>query len=69
MGEKDMVFPNCYGIVDEQHDFDTAIDILASRRLPLGTMVTHTFPLDRAQEALDTAYDKSTGSIKVQLVP
>ena len=69
VGERDLIFACCYGIIDERHDFDVAIDILASRRLPFADMVTHTFPLDRAQEALETAYDKSTGSIKVQLVP
>ena len=68
MGEKDLLFPNCYSIIDERHDFDVAIDILASGRLPLRDAVTHTFRLDQAQEALDTAYDKSTGSIKVQLM-
>ena len=68
-GEKDLVFAACYGIIGARHDFDVALDILAARQLPLKDMVTHTFPLEQAQEALDTAYDKSTGSIKVQLIP
>ena len=68
-GETDLIFANCYAIIDQRHDFDVAIDIIASRRFPLKDMVTHTFPLERAQEALETAYDKSTGSIKVQLIP
>ena len=69
VGERDLVFACCYSISHERHDFDVAIDIIASRRLPFADMVTHTFPLEQAQEALDTAYDKSTGSIKVQLLP
>jgi threonine dehydrogenase-like Zn-dependent dehydrogenase len=69
VGEKDMLFANCYAISGERHDFDVALDILAARRLPLRDLVTHTYPLERAPEALETAYDKSTGSLKVQLTP
>ena len=68
-GEVDLIFANCYAIIDQRADFDVAIDILASAGLPLEDMVTHIFPLEEAQRALETAYDKSTGSIKVQLVP
>ena len=68
-GEKALLFANCYSIRDERHDFDVALDILSSGRLPLRELVTHTFPLDEAREALETAYDKSTHCIKVQLVP
>jgi threonine dehydrogenase-like Zn-dependent dehydrogenase len=69
IGEQELVFPNCYSISDGRHDFDVALDIIASRQFPLGDLVTHTYPLDRAQEALETAFDKSTGSIKVLLLP
>jgi threonine dehydrogenase-like Zn-dependent dehydrogenase len=69
LNEQAIVFAQCYSILEERHDFDIAIDILASGTLPLEDMVTHTFPLERVQEAFSTAYDKSTGSIKVQLVP
>jgi threonine dehydrogenase-like Zn-dependent dehydrogenase len=67
--ERDLITANCYSIADQRHDFDVAIDILASGRLPLRDMVTHTFALDDARVALETAYDKSTHCIKVQLVP
>jgi len=30
-------------------------------------MVTHRFPLADVQSAVDTAYDKNSGSIKVQI--
>jgi threonine dehydrogenase-like Zn-dependent dehydrogenase len=68
VGEKDLLFACCYSIIDQRHDFDVAIDILSSRRFPLLDLVTHTFSLERAQDALETAYDKSTGAIKVQLL-
>ena len=63
-----LIFACCYSIIDQRHDFDVAIDILSARRFPLLDLVTHTFSLERAQDALGTAYDKSTGAIKVQLV-
>jgi len=68
-GERDLIYAVCYSAMDERHDFDIAADIITSRRLPMADMVTHTFPLEKAQQALETAYDKSTGSIKVHIVP
>lgn len=65
--EQSIVFSVCYGIMDGRHDFEMAIDLMASGALDLKQMVTHTFPLSQMQQALDTAYDKSTGSVKVQL--
>lgn len=64
--EQAIIFAQCYSYIDEIHDFTIARDIMASRRLPLKEMVTHTFPLDKAKEAIDLAMDKSTGCIKVQ---
>ena len=69
IGEQELVFPNCYSISDGRHDFDVAMDIIASRRFPFRDMVTHIYALEQAQQALETAYDKSTGSIKVLLMP
>ncbi len=66
--EQAIIFAQCYSYIDEIHDFTIARDIVASRRLPMQEMVTHTFPLEKAQEAIDTAMDKSTGSVKVQFV-
>ena len=64
--ELSIIFSQCYAFIDEIHDFTIARDIISAGRLPFKEMVTHTFPFDRAQEALDTAYDKTTGCIKVQ---
>jgi len=67
--EQSIIFALCYAYTDEIHDFEIARDIIAAGRLPLKELVTHTFPFEKAQEALDTAYDKSTGCIKVQFLP
>jgi threonine dehydrogenase-like Zn-dependent dehydrogenase len=61
-------FPICYGTIDGRHDFAVAIELIASGRAPVERLVTHRYPLDAAPEAFRTAADKSTGSVKVQLV-
>jgi threonine dehydrogenase-like Zn-dependent dehydrogenase len=61
-------FPICYGVVDGRHDFDVAIELIASGRAPVERMVTHRFGIDEAPTAFQTAADKSTRSVKVQLV-
>jgi threonine dehydrogenase-like Zn-dependent dehydrogenase len=61
-------FPICYGTIDGRHDFDVAIELIASGRAPVEQLVTHRFALEEASRAFATAADKSTGSVKVQLV-
>lgn len=65
--EQSIIFSACYGIMDGRHDFEMAIDLMGSGKIDLKPMVTHKYPLTEMPEALVTAYDKSTGSIKVQL--
>ena len=65
--EHSIIFSACYGIMDGRHDFEMAVDLMGSGKVDLKPMVTHTFPLTEMPQALATAYDKSTGSIKVQL--
>ncbi len=65
--EQSFIFSVCYGIMDGRHDFEMAIDLMASNKVDLKPMVTHTFPLIEMPNALTTAYDKSMGSVKVQL--
>ncbi|MDE2823144.1 MAG: zinc-binding dehydrogenase [Chloroflexota bacterium] len=65
--EQSFIFSVCYGIMDGRHDFEMAIDFMGSGRIDLKPMVTHTYPLTEMPQALATAYDKSTGSVKVQL--
>ena len=64
--EQSIIFSSCYSIMDGRHDYELAIEMIASGRAPVEQMVTHRFPLEEAQLAFETAYDKSTGSIKVQ---
>jgi L-iditol 2-dehydrogenase len=47
-------------------DTREALDLLATRRIPVADLVTHRFPIDRAREAFDRARDPD-GSVKVVL--
>ena len=65
--EQSIIFSSCYGVIDGYHDYETAIDILSDGINSLVEIVTHKYPLSDIQEAFVCAYDKSTGSIKVQI--
>ncbi len=65
--EQSIVFATCYGIANGQHDYEVAIDLMSSGRVSLKQMVTHKYTLDDIQKGFETAYDKTTGSIKVQI--
>ena len=65
--EQSIIFSSCYSLLDGKHDYEIAIDQLASGRVDLDPMVTHRFPLERIGEAFETAYDKTSGSVKVQI--
>ena len=58
----------CYGIINGTHDFEVAINMLSKRSVNLEEIVTHTYPLENIEEGFKTAYDKSTGSIKVHIL-
>lgn len=49
----------------QSYCWDFPIAIAAARDLPMQKFITHTFPLDQLQQALDTALDPKSGSIKV----
>jgi threonine dehydrogenase-like Zn-dependent dehydrogenase len=67
--EVSITFPICYGVIDGRHDFEVAIEIIASGRVSTDGMVTHRFPLEQAAAAFQTAADKSSGSLKVHIRP
>jgi 2-desacetyl-2-hydroxyethyl bacteriochlorophyllide A dehydrogenase len=69
MKEARMVASMVYNDPGKGSDFAIALEILAEHRDKLRPVVSHTFPMDRAQEAFETAADKSTGAIKVLLGP
>ena len=65
--EISMVWSAVYGIIDGRHDYEVAIDLMASGRVALKQLVSHKFPLHRIQNGFDASNDKSSGAIKVQI--
>jgi L-iditol 2-dehydrogenase len=65
--EQSIIFSACYSILDGRHDYEIAIDLMASGQVPLKRIITHRFPLEDIQKGFDAAQDKATGSIKVQI--
>ena len=65
--ELSVIFSSCYSILDGRHDYEIAIDLMRTQIVDLRKLVTHQFPFQDIQVAFDTAADKSTGSIKVQV--
>lgn len=54
-----------YMVRRSRNTLHRAAQIAATKKLPLERLVTHIFPLDRAQEAFDTASEYRDGCLKV----
>lgn len=65
--EQSIHFSSCYGVMDGKHDYEMAIDMFSTGTTKLEDIVTHEFGLDNIQKGFECAYDKTTGSIKVQI--
>ena len=48
-------------------DFRIAVDLIANKRIDVSPLITHTFPLSRAQEAFTLFANRADGVIKVVL--
>lgn len=67
--ELTLVGSSCYGRERPEADFGSAIRIVQQNRTPLAELVTHRFGLDQVPAAFATAADKTSGSVKVQIMP
>ena len=67
--ELDIVGSICYGNRNGRREFAAAVDLLGEEYENVKDLVTHRFPLDDVGTAFETALDKATGSLKVQLDP
>ncbi|KAL7273875.1 hypothetical protein RUND412_003236 [Rhizina undulata] len=63
MAEVDLKFINRY-----HHQWPQAIRVLQSRYMDLKPLITHTFPLEKAVEALELVGNRGAGSIKVNIL-
>lgn len=59
----------CYASDVQRGDFAITTDLLAQRAAHFEPVITHRFSLGEINKAFETALDKSTQSIKVQVMP
>jgi threonine dehydrogenase-like Zn-dependent dehydrogenase len=59
----------CYGTADGEPEFAIAARLTGEWASELAALTTHQFPLDEVAAAFAAADDKSSGAIKVTLVP
>lgn len=67
--ELTLIASNCYAFDGAQSDFACTTALLTDLGGELEPLVTHRFALQDVNKAFETALDKSTGSIKVQIAP
>lgn len=58
-----------YGYGRDRHTFSNALQVLYTSHLPLESLVTHSFTLTDYRQALATAWNRSSGSIKIVFSP
>ncbi len=59
----------CYGQIGLRGDFEIAAELLSTGAVDVAPLVTARYPLEQIQEAFIAADDKSTGAIKVLILP
>jgi threonine dehydrogenase-like Zn-dependent dehydrogenase len=59
----------CYGQGQREPEFASAARLTGRWHAELSALTTHQFSLEEASAAFHTAMDKTTGAIKVTLVP
>jgi 2-desacetyl-2-hydroxyethyl bacteriochlorophyllide A dehydrogenase len=69
MKEVALVGSFCYGNGDREPEFTTAARLTGRWQRELDAIATHQFPLEDAATAFGTASDKTSGAIKVTLIP
>lgn len=67
--ELTLVGSNCYALDADRSDFGLATALLLRRKDDLEALLTHRFGLDEVRRGFETAMDKSTGAVKVQIQP
>jgi len=68
MKEQSWIWSAVYGVLDGRHDYEVALDLMASGRVNIGQVVTHTVLLNDIQKGIEISYNKKdTGAIKVQV--
>ena len=67
LNEISIIWSAIYATSRGRNEFDIAIDMMGSGRVDLRPLVSHKVTLENIQAGFDTAVDKSSGAIKVQV--
>jgi len=67
--ELELVGSDLYGMTRRGPEFRAAVGLLPRYASELEPLLTHRFPLERLEDAFRCAGDKTTGAIKVTVVP
>ena len=57
----------CFGVIDGVHDYELSVEMFSDKDFNLSEIITHSYTLENIQKGFETAYNKNTGSIKVQI--
>ncbi len=69
LNEVSLIGSNTYGADANRSDFGDAVSLLPSFAAEIARLQTHSFGLERLEDAFACAEDKSSGAIKVTLEP
>jgi alcohol dehydrogenase len=60
---------NIFGGLGQSWDTEPAVEIINSKRYPIEKMVTHTFPLEKAEEAMRFFMESRDSTLRVAIKP
>ena len=66
-GDREVQFLAEQVLADGIHEFEKSVEMFDDPNFNLKQIVTHVYGLDEIQKGFETAYDKTTGSVKVQI--
>ena len=66
---KRLTMHSTYGAQEEPGlvSFRMALELIAGRQIDVAPLVSHVFPIEQIQEALDTAHSRRNNALKVSL--
>jgi threonine dehydrogenase-like Zn-dependent dehydrogenase len=67
--ELSIIFPATYSVINRRHEYELALELMASGKVPGKDLITHSFGLADIQHAFEVAADKTRGSVRVNIEP
>ncbi|MBI4300356.1 MAG: alcohol dehydrogenase catalytic domain-containing protein [Chloroflexi bacterium] len=67
--ELSLIFPATYSVMGMRHEYELALELLASGKVPGKELISHRFGLGEVQRAFEVAADRSRGVFRVVVEP